>query len=140
MHTSNMATVVPIKTTLGADMFPVSTCRIVLLLHGGLLWSLKLSPTISLFPANFSVDCESYGKTEINLQNLHFISLRAGSRYEQHDSLGTAHVLRIAAGLTTKGSTQFGIMRNLQQIGASLSCQTDRETIAYTLQSTTDNL
>lgn len=68
------------------------------------------------------------------------LSLRAGSRYEQPDSLGTTHMLRIAAGLTTNDSTQFGIMRNLQQIGATLSCQTDRETIAYTLQSSADNL
>ncbi|PNF31631.1 Cytochrome b-c1 complex subunit 2, mitochondrial [Cryptotermes secundus] len=68
------------------------------------------------------------------------VLFRAGSRYEQADSLGTTHVLRIAAGLTTKNSTQFAIMRNLQQIGATLSCQTDRETIAYTLQSTSDSL
>ncbi|KDR21194.1 cytochrome b-c1 complex subunit 2, mitochondrial [Zootermopsis nevadensis] len=68
------------------------------------------------------------------------VLFRAGSRYEQHDSLGNTHILRIAAGLTTKDSTQFGIIRNLQQIGASLSCQTDRETIAYTLHSTSDNL
>jgi ubiquinol-cytochrome c reductase core subunit 2 len=79
-------------------------------------------------------------ETEENLRNIPSLSLRAGSRYEQHDSLGITHVLRIAAGLTTKDSTQFAIMRNLQQIGASLSCQTGRETIAYTLQSTSDNL
>lgn len=68
------------------------------------------------------------------------VLFRAGSRYEQPDLLGITHALRIAAGLTTKDSTQFGIIRNLQQIGATLTCQTDRETIAYTLQSTGDSL
>jgi len=77
--------------------------------------------------------------TVLKCQNFLF-SCRAGSRYEQPNTLGITHALRIAAGLTTKDSTQFGIMRNLQQIGATLTCQTDRETIAYTLQSTSDSV
>lgn len=68
------------------------------------------------------------------------VLFKAGSRYEKPDNLGTTHMLRIAAGLTTKDSTQFGITRNLQEIGATLSCDTDRETVAYTLQSALDKL
>jgi Predicted Zn-dependent peptidases len=77
--------------------------------------------------------------TVLKCQNFSF-SCRAGSRYEQANTLGITHALRIVAGLTTKDSTQFGIIRNLQQIGATLTCQTDRETIAYTLQSTSDSV
>lgn len=49
-------------------------------------------------------------------------------------------MLRIAAGLTNKNSSLFGIVRNLQQIGGSLTCSGDRETISYTVELTKDNL
>lgn len=64
------------------------------------------------------------------------IVFRAGSRYETQDSFGAAHVLRIAAGLSTKSASQFAIIRNVQEVGASLTCSVDRETIAYTLEGT----
>ncbi|GLV42288.1 Lysophosphatidylcholine acyltransferase [Carabus blaptoides fortunei] len=66
------------------------------------------------------------------------VVFRAGSRNECGDSLGATHTLRIAAGLSTKNSSQFAITRNIQQVGASLTCTTDRETIAYTLEGTYD--
>lgn len=59
---------------------------------------------------------------------------RAGSRYETYDNAGISHVLRATAGLTNKKSTVFGVTRNLQQVGASIACESDRETIAYSLQ------
>lgn len=65
---------------------------------------------------------------------------RAGPRNETYDSQGAAHVLRVAAGLTTKNSSAFAIIRNLQEIGGSLSCSGDRETISYTVELTRDNL
>ena len=46
----------------------------------------------------------------------------------------------MAAGLTTKNSSAFAIIRNLQEIGGSLSCSGDRETISYTVELTRDNL
>ena len=64
------------------------------------------------------------------------VVFRAGSRYESNDSLGAVHVLRIAAGLTTNSASQFAIIRNIQQVGATLSCSVDRETVAYTLEGT----
>ncbi|KAF4524166.1 hypothetical protein B566_EDAN010622 [Ephemera danica] len=68
------------------------------------------------------------------------ILFRAGPRYETADSLGASHVLRIAAGLGTKGATQFAITRNLQQTGANLSADVGREHIAYTLEATKDTV
>uniref|UniRef100_A0A1B0EZ38 Uncharacterized protein n=1 Tax=Phlebotomus papatasi TaxID=29031 RepID=A0A1B0EZ38_PHLPP len=68
------------------------------------------------------------------------ILVRAGSRNETYDNLGTSHVLRAAAGLTTKGSTTFAITRNIQQIGGSLSVASDRELVAYTLEVTPNHL
>lgn len=61
---------------------------------------------------------------------------RAGSRNETPDNLGVAHVLRIAAGLSTRNSSQFAIIRNIQQVGANLTATSDRETILYTLEGT----
>lgn len=64
------------------------------------------------------------------------IVLRAGSRNETSDNLGVTHVLRVAAGLSTKNASQFAITRNIQQVGASLTATSDRETISYTLEGT----
>lgn len=49
-------------------------------------------------------------------------------------------MLRAAAGLTNKSSTAFGIMRNLQQVGSSLSVTSDRELIEYNVVLTRNNL
>ncbi|XP_025836890.1 cytochrome b-c1 complex subunit 2, mitochondrial [Agrilus planipennis] len=64
------------------------------------------------------------------------ILFKAGSRFENYETLGVTHVLRIAAGLSTQNATQFSIMRHIQQVGASLTCSTDREVISYTLEGT----
>ncbi|XP_066148530.1 cytochrome b-c1 complex subunit 2, mitochondrial [Euwallacea fornicatus] len=64
------------------------------------------------------------------------IVFRAGARNETAENLGVSHVLRVAAGLTTKNQSQFAITRNIQQLGASLTATSDRETISYTLEGT----
>ncbi|CAH1992282.1 unnamed protein product [Acanthoscelides obtectus] len=64
------------------------------------------------------------------------IIFKAGSRNETSDNLGATHVIRTAAGLSTKNASQFAIIRNVQQVGASITATTDRETIAYTLEGT----
>lgn len=61
---------------------------------------------------------------------------RAGSRNETSDILGVTHVLRNSAGLSTRNASQFAIIRNIQQVGASLLATSDRETISYTLEGT----
>lgn len=68
------------------------------------------------------------------------IVYRAGARNETADNLGASHVLRAAAGLSTKSATGFGITRNLQQVGSSLTVTSDRELIQYTVAVTKDHL
>lgn len=68
------------------------------------------------------------------------IVFKAGSRNETYDTQGLTHLLRLSAGLTTKRSTSFGLIRNIQQLGGNLYATTDRETVSYTLQVTRDNL
>ncbi|CAG9793842.1 unnamed protein product [Diatraea saccharalis] len=67
------------------------------------------------------------------------IAFKAGSRYEPQTDLGVAHVLRSAAGLTTKNVSSFIIARQLAQIGASVTASGDREFVYYTLEATQDN-
>ncbi|KRT82905.1 Peptidase, partial [Oryctes borbonicus] len=64
------------------------------------------------------------------------ILFRAGSRNETPDNLGATHVLRIAAGSTTQSFSKFAIARQVAQAGAILTCTTDREVVAYTLEGT----
>jgi len=54
--------------------------------------------------------------------------------------LGAAHFLRVVAGLATRGESHFAITRNLQQLGANLTCQVGREHVAYTLEATNDTM
>ncbi|XP_053662017.1 cytochrome b-c1 complex subunit 2, mitochondrial [Anopheles marshallii] len=68
------------------------------------------------------------------------IAFRAGSRNETADSLGAAHVLRAAGGLSTKSATAFGITRNIQQAGGSLTSLADREVVSYSVAVTKDQL
>ncbi|XP_063828157.1 cytochrome b-c1 complex subunit 2, mitochondrial [Ostrinia nubilalis] len=68
------------------------------------------------------------------------VAFKAGSRYEPQTELGVAHVLRSAAGLTTKNASGFIIARKLAQIGASVTASGDREFVYYTLETTQDNL
>ncbi|XP_068618244.1 cytochrome b-c1 complex subunit 2, mitochondrial-like [Battus philenor] len=68
------------------------------------------------------------------------IAFKAGSRYEPQTELGLAHVLRSAAGLSTKNISAYMIRRQLAQIGASFTASGDREFIYYTMEATEDNL
>ena len=60
--------------------------------------------------------------------------MKAGSRNETYENTGISHALRIAAGLATKKSSAFNITRNLQQLGANLTCTQGREHTLYTVQ------
>lgn len=61
---------------------------------------------------------------------------RAGSRNESGETMGATHVLRVAAGGTTQRFSKFAIARQVAQAGAILTCTTDREVVAYTLEGT----
>lgn len=49
-------------------------------------------------------------------------------------------MIRSAAGLGTRHFTPFGILRNVQQCGAHLTCSGDRETTSFDLVATRDNI
>ncbi|CAH1794749.1 unnamed protein product [Owenia fusiformis] len=64
----------------------------------------------------------------------------AGARNEPGNALGVTHCLRRAAFLTNATHTQFGITRNIQQLGASITCTSGRDTMTYTVEATRDNI
>jgi len=68
------------------------------------------------------------------------VVVKAGSRFEGHDNLGVGHAIRIAAGLATKNSTSFAVVRNLQQAGAGLACSQGREYMLYGTAMTRDKV
>ncbi|XP_053952821.1 cytochrome b-c1 complex subunit 2, mitochondrial [Anastrepha ludens] len=68
------------------------------------------------------------------------IVFRAGSRNESYENQGAAHLLRTATNLSTKNSTAFAINRHIQQVGGSLSATSDRELVAYTVETTSDQI
>uniref|UniRef100_A0A8B9YRN0 Ubiquinol-cytochrome c reductase core protein 2 n=1 Tax=Bos mutus grunniens TaxID=30521 RepID=A0A8B9YRN0_BOSMU len=47
--------------------------------------------------------------------------IKAGSRYENSNNLGTSHLLRLASSLTTKGASSFKITRGIEAVGGKLS-------------------
>lgn len=58
----------------------------------------------------------------------------AGPRFEAATELGLTHCVRVAVTQSTEKATAFGIAKNLQQIGATLTCTTTREQMIYSLQ------
>ncbi|KAG5677180.1 hypothetical protein PVAND_006961 [Polypedilum vanderplanki] len=68
------------------------------------------------------------------------ITFRAGARNETYENQGVSHYMRIAAGLTTKHATTFGITRNVQQVGGNLFVTSDREATTYVIEVTRDHL
>lgn len=64
----------------------------------------------------------------------------AGARFENYESLGASHMLRIAGSLSSQNATAFALTRNLQQKGISLSVTSDREVVSYTVESTLDSV
>lgn len=57
----------------------------------------------------------------------------AGSRHENGNNQGVTHALRSAVNLSTQNSTNFGVVRNVQQIGGYLGCSSSREYMMYHL-------
>nr|XP_042709144.1 cytochrome b-c1 complex subunit 2, mitochondrial isoform X4 [Chrysemys picta bellii] len=49
------------------------------------------------------------------------VFIKAGSRYETTNNLGTSHLLRLASNLTTKGASSFKITRGIEAVGGNLS-------------------
>ena len=66
------------------------------------------------------------------------VIVKAGSRYEPPDQLGLTHTLRSMAGFSTQDSTVFGITRNIEYVGGSLSAVSTRDHILYVLENWSD--
>lgn len=66
------------------------------------------------------------------------VAIKAGARNEGYDNAGVTHALRVASGMATSKNTAFGICRNLQQVGGSMSCTQGREHTLYSVQTTRD--
>ncbi|KAJ0175350.1 hypothetical protein K1T71_009491 [Dendrolimus kikuchii] len=62
------------------------------------------------------------------------IMYQAGSRYERDDQLGASHFIRAASSASGCGYSAFIKMRYLQQHGASITCTSDRQSVAFTLR------
>ncbi|XP_076997695.1 cytochrome b-c1 complex subunit 2, mitochondrial [Tamandua tetradactyla] len=66
--------------------------------------------------------------------------IKAGSRYEDSNNLGTSHLLRLASSLTTKGASSFKITRGIEAVGGKLSVTATRENLAYTVECQRDDI
>uniref|UniRef100_A0A8C4L4D2 Ubiquinol-cytochrome c reductase core protein 2 n=1 Tax=Equus asinus asinus TaxID=83772 RepID=A0A8C4L4D2_EQUAS len=66
--------------------------------------------------------------------------IKAGSRYEDSNNLGTSHLLRLASSLTTKGASSFKITRGIEAVGGTLSVTSTRENMAYTVECLRDDI
>lgn len=66
------------------------------------------------------------------------VTFSAGSRFENPENAGVAHLVRSSAGLTTESSSTFAILRNLGHLGANYYVTSDRETITYTIEAHKD--
>uniref|UniRef100_A0A2H1V369 SFRICE_007345 n=1 Tax=Spodoptera frugiperda TaxID=7108 RepID=A0A2H1V369_SPOFR len=62
------------------------------------------------------------------------IMYQAGSRYEVDEFLGANHFLRAASCASSCAFSGFMKMRFMSQYGASITCSSDRQSIAYTLR------
>lgn len=69
-----------------------------------------------------------------------FFAYSAGSRNETYDTQGASHMLRVAGGLTNKNTSGFLVTRNIQQKGGALTVTSDREVVAYTVETTSNHL
>uniref|UniRef100_A0A670KFX6 Ubiquinol-cytochrome c reductase core protein 2 n=1 Tax=Podarcis muralis TaxID=64176 RepID=A0A670KFX6_PODMU len=104
---------------------------------GRRFYSLKTAPKVEapggaerskvlLHPQDLEIAKLPNGLMIASLENYSPVSrigvfIKAGSRYETTTNLGTAHLLRLASNLTTKGASAFKITRGIEAVGGSLS-------------------
>uniref|UniRef100_A0A3B3ZCK6 Ubiquinol-cytochrome c reductase core protein 2a n=1 Tax=Periophthalmus magnuspinnatus TaxID=409849 RepID=A0A3B3ZCK6_9GOBI len=107
--------------------------------------ALRKTSAAPLTPQNVQVSKLPNGLVIASLENHSPMSsvglfVKAGSRHETVENPGVAHVLRLAANLTTKGSSAFKICRGVEALGGSLSVTSTRETTVYTAQCLRDDV
>ncbi|XP_065588379.1 cytochrome b-c1 complex subunit 2, mitochondrial [Cyrtonyx montezumae] len=120
------------------------------------LYSLKVAPKVAVPAAaervKLSPESEDLEITKLpngliiaSLENFSPASrigvfIKAGSRYETTGNLGTAHLLRLASPLTTKGASSFRITRGIEAVGGSLSVHSTREKMMYCVECLRDDV
>uniref|UniRef100_A0A2K5EQK1 Peptidase M16 N-terminal domain-containing protein n=1 Tax=Aotus nancymaae TaxID=37293 RepID=A0A2K5EQK1_AOTNA len=60
--------------------------------------------------------------------------IKAGSRCEDSNNLGTTHLLRLASSLMTKGASSFKKTCGIEAVGGLLGVTATRENMAYTVE------
>lgn len=91
------------------------------------------------------VSTSSNGLKVATLENYSPVSrvaavVKTGARDEAQSQLGASHALRVCSSLATRNYSQFGLSRNLNQIGAELTVSSNREETVYLLEATRNNL
>ncbi|NXF12140.1 QCR2 protein, partial [Smithornis capensis] len=120
------------------------------------LYSLKVAPKVSASasPTKVKLSPESEdleitklpnGLVIASLENFSPASrigvfIKTGSRNETTSNLGTAHLLRLASNLTTKGASSFRITRGIEAVGGNLSVHSTREKIIYSVECLRDHV
>lgn len=94
---------------------------------------------VQLHPQDLEITKLPNGLVIASLENYSPVSrigvfIRAGSRNETVANLGTAHLLRLASNLTTKGASAFRITRGIEAVGGSLSATSTRENTVYSVE------
>nr|XP_044987065.1 cytochrome b-c1 complex subunit 2, mitochondrial [Jaculus jaculus] len=117
-------------------------------------YSLKVAPKVKIAPASPGVPLHPQdleftklpnGLVIASMENYAPMSriglfIKAGSRDEDSNNLGTSHLLRLASTLTTKGASSFKITRGIEAVGGKLSVTATRETMAYTVECVRDDI
>ncbi|KAM4829558.1 cytochrome b-c1 complex subunit 2, mitochondrial [Thomomys bottae] len=103
------------------------------------------SPPTPLRPQNLEFTKLPNGLVIASLENYAPVSriglfIKASSRNEDFNNLGTSHLLRLASNLTTKGASAFKITRGIEAVGGKLSVTATRENMAYNVECLRDDI
>ena len=62
------------------------------------------------------------------------VLVKSGSSIESYDNLGASHAIRLSAGcISSKNATNYGIVKNIQQVGGHVNVIGTREYLLYSL-------
>lgn len=62
------------------------------------------------------------------------VLVKAGSRFETYDNLGSSHAFKNSIGLSTKSHSAFGVNKNVQQMGSQIAAKSGREYLIFSSQ------
>ncbi|KAM6423922.1 cytochrome b-c1 complex subunit 2, mitochondrial [Liasis olivaceus] len=108
-------------------------------LHAAPKVKVSAAPKVQLQPQELEITKLPSGLVIASLENYCPVSsiglfIKAGSRYETSTNLGTSHLLRLAASLTTKGASAFKLVTGIDSVAANLSVTATRENMVYSVE------